>query len=246
MFENFKAKRAAAQVQRAAAKAAKDAEIAKTKAANAFRQKMADWQTEYDAAQGLVKTATSLTPGTTTSDLVLKSDEALIGWINGASLIEIRSTGGHYVGGSTGVSIPIGSIGGRSVRYRVGRTSGHYEAGTPSPTAVDVGRFYISDQRMVFVGAKSSKECRYDKLVSLHHSNDDGELAIAVSNRQKNTVVHYGPKLGAIVDFWIDLALARFHGQADEFVAKLQANVDELAAQKPVADAVTPPALEKP
>jgi hypothetical protein len=159
-------------------------------------------------------------------------DETIIGWVTGASLIEMRSSGGHYVGGSSGISVPIGSIGGRSVRYRVGRSSGHYEAGTPSPQAGDVGNFYVTDHRLVFVGRKGTRECRLDKTVSMDRSRP-GEIIIGVSNRQKNTEVAYGKHLDDTMSFWLDIALARFHGQGDEFAASLQKAYDDVLAAKP-------------
>jgi hypothetical protein len=221
VFEKFRASKAA--------KVAATAEQQKTLAA---QQALRNWQAERDEAQHLVELVTALGTGTNDTELILQKDEALIGSVQNASLIEEREVGAHFVGGSQGVSIPIGFISGRSVRYRVGGMRGHRVAGVPTPTAIDVGEFFITDERLIFEGAKSSKECRIDKLISVHHV-EPGEITIAVSNREKPTTIYYGPRVAEIVDFYLDLALARFHGQSDVFVQQLVARVAEIDARKP-------------
>ena len=223
MFERFRAN-----------KAAKAVAAAEQQKARAAQQAQGNWQVERDEAQHLVDLATAMGAGTNETELILQTDETLIGSVRNASLIEEREIGAHFVGGSQGVSIPIGSIGGRSVRHRVGGMRGHRVAGVPTPTAIDVGEFFVTDQRLIFEGAKSSKECKLDKLISAHHV-ESGEITIAVSNRETPTTVYYGPRVAAMVDFYIDLALARFHGQGKTFVQQLVAQVDAIDARKPTS-----------
>jgi hypothetical protein len=223
VFERFRAN-----------KAAKAVAAAEQQKARAAQQAQGNWQVERDEAQHLVDLATAMGAGTNETELILQTDETLIGSVRNASLIEEREIGAHFVGGSQGVSIPIGSIGGRSVRYRVGGMRGHRVAGVPTPTAIDVGEFFVTDQRLIFEGAKSSKECKLDKLISAHHV-ESGEITIAVSNRETPTTVYYGPRVAAMVDFYIDLALARFHGQGKTFVQQLVAQVDAIDARKPTS-----------
>jgi hypothetical protein len=223
VFERFRAN-----------KAAKAVAAAEQQKARAAQQAQGNWQVERDEAQHLVDLATAMGAGTNETELILQTDETLIGSVRNASLSEEREIGAHFVGGSQGVSIPIGSIGGRSVRYRVGGMRGHRVAGVPTPTAIDVGEFFVTDQRLIFEGAKSSKECKLDKLISAHHV-ESGEITIAVSNRETPTTVYYGPRVAAMVDFYIDLALARFHGQGKTFVQQLVAQVDAIDARKPTS-----------
>jgi len=223
VFEKFRANKAA--------KVAAAVEQQKTLAA---QHALRNWQAERDEAQHLVELATAQGTGTNETELILQNGETLIGSVQNASLIEEREVGAHFVGGSQGVSIPIGSIGGRSVRYRVGGMRGHRVAGVPTPTAIDVGEFFVTDQRLIFEGAKSSKECQLDKLISVHHV-EPGEITIAVSNREKPTTIYYGPRVAEIVDFYVNLALARFHGQSEAFVQQLVAQVAAIDAQKPTS-----------
>ena len=85
-----------------------------------------------------------------------------------AGLIEERAGQSRYVGGHSGISIPIGSIGGHSIRYSVGGSRGHIERGAPVETQIDQGFFAITNQRLIFVGGKQTRESELKKLVSLN------------------------------------------------------------------------------
>ncbi len=193
------------------------------------------WAEELASAQRVVELARNVGSLKDPGDLLLHAGEALIGTVGQAGLIEEHRQGGHYVAGSQGVSIPIGTVAGRSVRYRVGRTKGHYVPGALTPTAVDHGPLYITDQRIVFVGAQHTKECRYDKIVSLHHT-PDGVCTIGLSGRVNNVMFRYGGEAAAFVDFCLNLGLARFHGHGDEFLADAEQQVKDLAAAEPATN----------
>ena len=236
MFDRLRTTLRDRQTAAVAAAAQRRADQSASAAAHAYEQRRAAWQHQRDAAAYLYDFAQHVAERGDAGDLMTHAGEVVVGRVSGASLIEDRATGGHYVGGSTGVSIPVGSIAGHSVRYRVGAVRGHYVAGTPTPTAVDAGTLYVTDQRLVFVGAKSTKEVRFDKLVSLHH-DDQGTYVLAVSNRQRNVTVHVGAGVAATTQFWVDLALARFRGQSDAFVGQLKSDLDAIDAAKPAAPA---------
>ena len=93
-----------------------------------------DWQSERAQVVALLDAARSapITP----DGLMIHRGEGCCGILEHCLLIEERREAGHYAGGSTGVSIPIGSLAGRSVRYRVGANRGHYVQGALSPTAI--------------------------------------------------------------------------------------------------------------
>ena len=115
-----------------------------------------------------------------------------IAQITNVSLVEDRKGPGQWQGTSQGVSFPIGRIGGRSVRYRVGASKGHYVQGAPSPTAVDSGSFSITNQRLVYQGAKKTSESTFPKLLGIQKFN--GGITISVSNRQKPTTLFFGSR----------------------------------------------------
>jgi len=176
--------------------------------------------------------------GFTSSDLILAAGETVFYKVTGASLIEAQSKG-HYQGGSHGVSIPIGSIGGRPVRYRVGASRGHYVQGAPAPTAIDKGTVYITNRRVIFQGTKQTRECDFAKLIGFEHDDRSGSTTFSVSNRQKPTTVHYGPSLSASFDFRLDLALAHFKGTVGQFVRQLESELAAIEARRPPGAAPT-------
>jgi hypothetical protein len=166
---------------------------------------------------------------------MLKVGESVFAKVTNTSLIEERRGPGHYQGHSQGVSIPIATFGGRSVRYRVGVNKGHFVSGTPTPTAIDTGTTFITNQRVIFEGGKQTRECAFAKLIGFEHDDSAGSTTFSVSNRQKATTIRYGPKLSASFDFRLDLALAHFRGTVGDLVRQLQMEVAQLDAGRPVA-----------
>ena len=217
------------------------------KAAKEHADAVVAWRARRDAQAALLDTARTST-GTGADSLLLQAGEAVFAQVTEAALVEERRGAGHYQGSSQGVSIPVASIGGRSVRYRVGANRGHYVQGTPAPTAIDHGTVYVTNRRVIFQGGAQTRECAFAKLIGFEHDDASGSTTFSVSNRQKPTTIHYGPKIAAWFDFRLDLALAHFRGTVDELIAGLQQDLDEIDRHRPpdldqVASApVAPPA----
>lgn len=204
------------------------------KAAETYQKALAEWQAQRDEYAGLLELAEAF-HGTRDAEIMLGADEALFYKVTGASLIEDRRGRGTYKGASQGVSIPIGSVHGRSVRYRVGQTRGHYVQGAPTPTAIDTGTVFVTNKRVIFQGAKQTRECLFSKLIGFQHSDSDGSTTFSVSNRQKPTTVHYGPGLSANFDFRLDLALAHYRNTVADLVAEIQRDLVQIDARRPTA-----------
>ena len=193
------------------------------------KKALAQWQAQRDGYADFLQTAQTFN-GTGSTDLMLAPGEAVFYKVIGTSLIEERRTGGHYQGRSSGVSIPVGL----GVRYRTGGTRGHYVQGTPTPTAIDTGTVYITNKRVIFQGARQTRECAFAKLIGFQHSVSEGSTTFSVSNRQKPTTIHYGPSMSGAFDFRLDLALAHFRGTVGEVVARLQADLARIDASRPL------------
>ncbi len=211
------------------------------KVARAYQDALAKWEERCAGLAELLQLAQTY-GGSSSTEIMLASGEAVFYQVTGASLIEDRRGQGHYEGTSTGVSIPVGSIGGRSVRYRVGANRGHYVQGSPVSTAIDTGTLNVTNHRVVFQGGKQTRECVFTRLVGFRHDDEGGSTTFSVSNRQKSTTVHYGPELSGAFDFRLDLALAHYRSQVSEFVAQLQADLTAAEAERPV----NPTALARP
>jgi hypothetical protein len=201
------------------------------KAIDQFGKEFAVWSAERDECIERLALAQTY-QGESSTQIVLTKGEALFASVSGAALIEDRRGAGQWQGRSSGFSFPVGSVGGRTIRYRTGSSRGHFVQGAPVPTAVDVGTLYITNQRAVFQGAKQTRECRFDKLIGFQHTAD-GSTIFSVSNRQKPTQVHYGSALTGWVDFRLDLALAHYQGTIDALVAQLEADVATINAVRP-------------
>jgi hypothetical protein len=208
------------------------------KAEKEYEEALAKWQPERDAYAELLRLAMGFA-GIATNEIILSPGEALFFKVTGAALIEERAGKGHWQGGSAGVSIPIGSVHGRSVRYRVGTTRGHYVQGAPTLTAIDHGNVFVTNRRIIFVGSRQTRECAFAKLIGFEHDDKAGSTTFAVSNRQKPTTVHYGPEVAPHFDFRLDLALAHFRGATAALVAQLQHDLAQVDAERPVAPAAS-------
>ena len=189
------------------------------------------WEHERDEAAALVEAARTF-EGTTTDDLMLRRNERVFLIVDGASLIEDRRGAGHWEGRSSGFSVPVASIGGRSIRYHVGQSRGHYVQGAPVPTAIDHGKAFITDQRVVFLGGKQTRECAYAKLLGVEHESG-GVTVFSVSNRQKATVIACGSEAAGTFVFRLDLALAHYRNTLPAFIAQLESDLKEVEQRQP-------------
>ncbi|MGO9160574.1 MAG: hypothetical protein ACLP7J_07640 [Streptosporangiaceae bacterium] len=203
------------------------------KAEKEYQAALGQWQAQRDGYAEFLRLARGFR-GSASSEVVLSSGEAVFYKVSGAALVEDRRGAGHYQGKSSGMSIPVGSIGGRSVRYRVGASRGHYVQGAATPTAIDQGTVYITNKRVIFQGAKQTRECAFAKLIAFHHSDAEGSTTFSVSNRQKPTVIRYGPSLSGSFDFRLDLALAHFRGTVADLVGQLQGELAQIEAARPM------------
>ena len=203
------------------------------RAARQYQQELKTWQEQRDGCAEALEIARTYT-GEPTSEIMLKSGEKSFACMVGASLIEERRRPGSWEGRSRGISLPVGSLGGHSIRYRVGSSQGHFVQGTPTPTAIDTGTLYITNMRVIFQGTRQTRECLFSKLVGFQHDDMAGTTVFSVSNRQKPTMVYYGPEMSVWFRFRLDLALAHYRNDVAAFVAQLRNEVARLDAHKPL------------
>ena len=183
----------------------------------------ATWSAQIELSRALLDQARNYKGIGTSDSLVLKAGEALYLEIPGA-LIEDRVGQTNFVSGHQGVSIPLFNLNGHAVRYNVGATRGHIERPAPTPTIIDTGIVAITNQRIVFIGAKQTRECLFTKLVSIQHPRSDMAV-IAVSNRQKPTVLKFSTSTPERLQFIFLLATAEFQGTRDALVESAASDV---------------------
>lgn len=191
---------------------------------------LTEWNAKLTELESLLQIATrAAVPALT--HLITAPGERGVGEVTGVGLVQERRGPGHYAGAGQGVSIPIGHVAGRPVRYRVGATRGHYVQGAPVATVVDTGTLSITDRRLVYQGSQHTSECDFARLVGIDH--EPGQITVSVAHREHPTVLHFG----AAVDDWVQdrlsLALALFKGQDDQVREGLEAQIAELHAAHP-------------
>jgi hypothetical protein len=211
----------------------RNAERAAQQRAQAQAAEVAAWQAEDDEVRHFLDEARTNQGVDDGFGLVLKRNERTFQVLEGPSLIEPRRLPGHWEGRSQGFSIPITS----GVRYRVGSTKGQYVQGNETPTPIDTGTVTITNQRVVFQGTKATREWAFTKVLGVQHVDDPKWpwTAIQVSNRQKTSGFTYPAELAGPVRFRLDLALAHFHGEVEDFIADIEEQVAEHELERPSA-----------
>jgi hypothetical protein len=168
---------------------------------------------------------------------MLRSGERLASVTRSAGLFEPRRTPGHWEGRSAGVSVPVGRTG---LRVRVGKSAGTYVQGEEEPTIIDTGDASITTQRVVFQGARYTREWDYARLVGVVHYSDQPCTAIQVSNRQKTSgIVYAGLPSPEPFRLALTVAVAIFRGEAEETAKELRQELQALDARSPASGALT-------
>ncbi len=202
------------------------------KAEHAAHQAELEWHARHDAYVDLIEAARTF-HGVDAEGIALATGESVYLQVGDGELIEERRGAGTFVGRSHGVSIPVATIGGRPIRYRVGASKGHFIQGDPAPTVIDTGTVTITSTRVVFQGGAQTRECLFAKLIGVHHDAASGATTFSMSNRNTPVTVRYGPGVSETFEFRLDMALAHFRGTVDELVAGLVADLAAVDASRP-------------
>ena len=143
-----------------------------------------NWQQLVSGLEGLVKQLEDGVPAGLVQT-VLKKGEVAIDSVP-AKLLEYRSGGSSYQGGSQGVSIRIA----KGVSWRVGANRGQLVRNPEQLQVIDSGDATFTNQRVVFGGQSQTREWSFDKLVDFNAGDNGTQVMISVSNRQKVSGLH--------------------------------------------------------
>ena len=111
--------------------------------------------------------------------LILKKDETSLLDTPVSLLKEVADR--EYVGGSRGLSVPLGG----GVRYRVGAMRGHMVTIGSHWGVADEGELTVMDRRVVYHGARKTLEFPYAKLATLNVYSD--AIDLGVTSRQNTS-----------------------------------------------------------
>ena len=167
-----------------------------TRVAEVHAKQLNIWRYEQDVLDQRAHRLTSAARGEVqpATGIALSGDDCPL-WAGVAHLVEPRRQPGHYTGGSSGVSVPVGF----GIRTRVGSSHGSYTPGADIQSPVDLGRAAITDQRIVFVGSRSTREWAFSKLLAVNYVANGAAVLLPVSGR--------GTVSGLQAEAWYDLRL---------------------------------------
>ncbi len=151
------------------------------------------WQEDIAQLDKLIEVFTAAAKGddSVPNTLMQKPGEIAL-WTGRAVFHETGRTPTRYVGGSTGVSIPIGG----GVRFRVGAMQGTAVPGDAFQMDKDQGVVMLTTERLVFAGPVQTQEWNFDKLLMLSTTPDESDYFISVSNRKTTSGVRFMPEVG--------------------------------------------------
>ena len=211
-FANFKA-------NRAAKRAAKEHTALQTA-----------WQEDVDCLRKIIDAITSASQGkdSVPNSLMQKPGEHTL-WSGQGIFHETGRTASTYVGGSTGVSIPIGG----GIRFRVGAMKGQVVPGIELQVDKDQGVVMLTNERLIFSGPNHTREWDFDKLLMLSTNEDESDYFISVSNRQKTSGVRFHPTVGREFNRFLGSATSAHESGYDAVLKELHKLEKEVQSLKP-------------
>lgn len=193
---------------------------------------LAEWQTQVDQAEAMVALAEGFhgaDPGEADTRLVPKKGERVYFIAQGAALVEPRRLPGRWEGGHTGLSFRVA----KGLYVRTGTSRGTYQQGAEVLQPIDNGEAVITNQRVLFLGDKQTREWAFSKLMGVQYDEERGATYIQVSNRQKVSGVLTGPDWLLPFRFRLSLAVSDYNDTRPGVLTEARAQLAQLRAQKP-------------
>lgn len=192
-----------------------------------------NWQMLVTGLEGLVKNLEDGVPAGLVQT-VLKKGEVAIDSVP-AKLLEYRSGGSSYQGGSQGVSIRIA----KGLSYRVGSNRGQLVRNPEQLQVIDNGDATFTNQRVVFGGQSQTREWAFDKLVDFNAGDNGTQVMISVSNRQKVSGLHAQSVDRVQPGVLLEVAVAYANGGKKAAVEVAKNYLEQYRALEPAKKAVT-------
>ena len=191
-----------------------------------------NWQMLVTGLEGLVTNLENGVPAGLVQT-VLKKGEVAIDSVP-AKLLEYRSGGSSYQGGSQGVSIRIS----KGLSYRVGSNRGQLVRNPEQLQVIDSGDATFTNQRVVFGGQSQTREWAFDKLVDFNAGDNGTQVMISVSNRQKVSGLHAQSVERVQPGVLLEVAVAYANGGKKAAVQVAKNYLEQYRALEPAKKAV--------
>ena len=196
------------------------------------------WQEDVDTLKKLITVFTAASNGedSVPNTLMQKPNERTL-WTATGIFHETGRTPSQYVGGSSGVSIPIGG----GIRFRVGAMKGQVIPGEELQVDKDQGVVMLTTERLIFTGPIKTQEWNFDKLLQLSTNEDESDYFISVSNRQKTSGVRFDPTTGREFNRFLGSATAVNEHGYEALLKELHAIEKRIYEEEPK---LTPPSTQ--
>lgn len=214
------------------------------KALQAHSLLQAAWQEDVATLDKLIEVFTAASKGedAVPNTLMQRAGERTL-WKATGIFHETGRTPSSYVGGSSGVSIPVGG----GVRFRVGAMRGQVIPGEELQMDKDQGVVMLTTERLIFTGPIKTQEWNFDKLLQISTTDDESDYFISVSNRQKTSGVRFDPATGREFNRFLGSAAAVNESGYEAVLNELASLKTQALTEEPqlVLPSAAPAAIEK-
>lgn len=199
-------------------------------ATNEYNRLHAIWQEDVDTLTKLITVFTAASNGedSVPNTLMQKKGEHTL-WSATGIFHETGRTPSTYVGGSSGVSIPVVA----GIRFRVGATKGQIIPGEELQIDKDRGVVMLTTERLIFTGPTKTQEWNFDKLLQLSTNEDETDYFISVSNRQKTSGVRFDSSTGREFNRFLGSATSAHESGIPAVLTELHAIEERIKLEEP-------------
>jgi hypothetical protein len=188
------------------------------------------WEEDVATLTKLITVFTAASKGedSVPNTLMQKSGERTL-WSATGIFHETGRTPSTYVGGSSGVSIPVVA----GVRFRVGATKGSIIPGEELQMDKDQGVVMLTSERLIFTGPVKTQEWNFDKLLQASTTPDESDYFLSVSNRQKTSGVRFSPTIGREFNRFLGSAISAHESGYEPLLKELHAIEERIKIEEP-------------
>ena len=188
------------------------------------------WQEDIDCLRKIIEVITAASKGkdSVPNTLMQKAGEHTL-WSATGVFHETGRTPSQYVGGSSGVSVPIGG----GIRFRVGAMKGQVVPGIELQVDKDQGVVMLTTERLIFTGPIHTREWNFDKLLQLSTTDDESDYFISVSNFKKTSGVRFSINTGREFNRFLGSATAAHEHGYEKVIDELKNMEKEAIGAEP-------------
>ena len=195
-----------------------------------YNSKHDEWRQDVEIFEKCLNALNLLAKGKdAASDSLVRNLGELTIWSGRGRLRIPARTPSRYVGGSSGVSVPIV----KGVRFRVGATRGSLVRGEEYLAEAEVGDVVLTNQRLVFNGGMNSVTWLFDKWNGASTNPTSTQFVFNVSNSKKTSGLTFDKAVGKEFNRFLSIALKIYEDGLPEMLEHMKDIIKENDANEP-------------